>query len=77
MQKLLNIIWLVFGGLWLALGYAVAALIMFVLVITIPFGIAAARLNLYSLWAFGRTVVRRQDAGAHIGKVSGSLLAAW
>ena len=79
MRLLLNIIWLVFGGLWLALGYAVAALIMFVLIITIPFGIAAARLALFSLWPFGRTVVRRQDAGAGalIGNVIWFVLAGW
>jgi uncharacterized membrane protein YccF (DUF307 family) len=79
MRVLLNIIWLIFGGLWLALGYAVAALIMFVLIITIPFGIAAARLALFSLWPFGRTLVRRPDAGAGalIGNVIWFLLAGW
>jgi uncharacterized membrane protein YccF (DUF307 family) len=79
MRVLLNIIWLVFGGLWLALGYAVAALIMFVLIITIPFGIAAARLALFSLWPFGRTLIRRQDAGAGalIGNVIWFVLAGW
>jgi uncharacterized membrane protein YccF (DUF307 family) len=78
-RVLLNIIWLVFGGLWLALGYAVAALIMFVLIITIPFGIAAARLALFSLWPFGRTLVRRPDAGAGavIGNIIWFLLAGW
>ena len=40
MRLLLNIIWLVFGGLVLAFGYAVAALVMFILIITIPFGVA-------------------------------------
>ena len=44
MRLILNIIWLVFGGLWLALGYLLAALICFVLIITIPFGIASFRL---------------------------------
>ncbi len=79
MKVLLNLIWLIFGGLWLALGYAIAALIMFVLIITIPFGIAAARLALFSLWPFGRTVVRRPDAGAGalFGNVIWFLLAGW
>lgn len=79
MRVLLNIIWLIFGGIWLALGYAIAALIMFVLIITIPFGIAAARLSLFSLWPFGRTLVRRPDAGAGalIGNVIWFLLAGW
>jgi uncharacterized membrane protein YccF (DUF307 family) len=63
-RTLLNVIWLVLAGFWLALGYALAAVLMFALVITIPFGIAALRLAAYVLWPFGRTVVRRPGAGA-------------
>ena len=63
MRTLLNIIWLVLSGFWLALGYAVAGVVMFLLIITIPFGIASFRLAAYVLWPFGRTVVRRPDAG--------------
>ena len=48
----------------MAFGYAVVALVMFVLIITIPFGIASARIALFCLWPFGRTVVWRRDAGA-------------
>ncbi len=55
---LLNLLWLVFGGGFvLALGYGVAALICFVLVVTIPFGVASLRLASYALWPFGRTLV--------------------
>ena len=77
MRLLLNLIWLVFGGLVLALGYAVAALVMLILIITIPFGIAAARMALFCLWPFGRTLVRRPDAGiaSVIGNVIWFLLA--
>lgn len=79
MRLLLNLIWLVFGGLWLALGYAVAALVMFILIITIPFGIASGRIALFCLWPFGRTLVRRADAGAGslIGNVIWFVLAGW
>ena len=79
MRVLLNLIWLVFGGLVLALGYAVVALVMFVLIITIPFGIASARIALFCLWPFGRTLVRRPDAGAAsvIGNVIWFVLAGW
>ena len=79
MRVLLNLIWLVFGGLLLALGYAVVALIMFVLIITIPFGIASARIALFCLWPFGRTIVRRPDAGAGslIGNIIWFVLAGW
>ncbi len=57
MRLILNVIWLIFGGLWLALGYLLAALICFVLIITIPFGFAALRIAVYALWPFGRTIV--------------------
>lgn len=79
MRVLLNVIWLIFGGLVLALGYAVAALVMFILIITIPFGIASARIALFCLWPFGRTIVKRPDAGAGslVGNVIWFILAGW
>jgi uncharacterized membrane protein YccF (DUF307 family) len=43
MRLLLNIIWFVFGGLWLALGYFLAGIVCCILIVTIPFGIAAFR----------------------------------
>ncbi len=64
MRTILNILWLVLSGFWLALGYAFAGVVMVLLIITIPFGIASFRLAAYVLWPFGRTVVRRPDAGA-------------
>jgi uncharacterized membrane protein YccF (DUF307 family) len=78
-RVLLNVIWLVFGGLWLALAYAVVAVVMFILIITIPFGIASARIALFCLWPFGRTLIRRDDAGAGslIGNVIWFVLAGW
>lgn len=48
----------------MAIGYVIAGVICFILIITIPFGIAAFRIANYALWPFGRTVVRRPDAGA-------------
>jgi uncharacterized membrane protein YccF (DUF307 family) len=78
-RLLLNLIWLVLAGFWLALGYLFAALICFVLIITIPFGVAAMRIALYTLWPFGRTVVRKPTAGAGslIGNIIWILLCGW
>jgi len=45
MRILLNIIWLVLAGIWLAIADAFAALICFILIITIPFGIASLRIT--------------------------------
>jgi uncharacterized membrane protein YccF (DUF307 family) len=76
-RTILNLIWLVLSGFWLALAYAFAGLIMCVLVITIPFGVASFRLAAYVLWPFGRTVIRRPGAGAAsmVGNVLWFLLA--
>jgi uncharacterized membrane protein YccF (DUF307 family) len=78
-RLILNLIWFVFGGLWLAIGYAFAALICFVLIITIPFGIAALRIAIFALWPFGKTVVKRADAGigAGVGNVLWLILCGW
>src|SRR5256885_8395139 len=64
MRFLLNVFWLVFGGLFIALGYALAGVICCVLIVTIPFGIASFRMANYALWPFGRELVRRPGAGA-------------
>jgi uncharacterized membrane protein YccF (DUF307 family) len=60
---LLNLIWFVLAGFWLALGYALAGVVCCVLIVTIPFGIASFRIASYVLWPFGRTVVDKPDAG--------------
>ena len=79
MRFLLNVIWLVFSGLWMAVGYALAGIIACVLVVTIPFGIASLRIANYALWPFGRTVIRRSDAGgaSALGNVLWFLLFGW
>ncbi|MCC9310756.1 YccF domain-containing protein [Kitasatospora sp. RB6PN24] len=76
---LLNVLWLLLCGLWMALGYVIAGLICCVLLITIPFGIAAFRIAGYVIWPFGRTTVVRPDAGAGslIGNVIWVIVAGW
>ena len=76
---LLNIIWLVFCGIWMAIGYLIAALICFLLIVTIPFGIASLRIAGFVIWPFGRTTVERPGAGAgsFIGNVIWFVLAGW
>jgi uncharacterized membrane protein YccF (DUF307 family) len=63
-RTLLNLVWLIFGGIWLAIGYALAGVLFCVLIITIPLGVASFRMASYALWPFGRAVVRKPDAGA-------------
>ena len=71
MRLILNVVWLIFGGLWLALGYFLAGILCFILIVTIPFGFAAFRIGMYALWPFGYTVVAKPGIrpGALIGNV--------
>lgn len=65
---ILNVLWFIFGsGFVLAVGYGLAALICFALIVTIPFGVAALRLAAYAIWPFGRTIVTRPGAGVASG----------
>jgi uncharacterized membrane protein YccF (DUF307 family) len=78
-RTLLNVVWLVLAGFWLAVGYALAGLVCCILIITIPFGIASFRIAGYALWPFGRTIVDKPGAGAGslIGNLLWILLAGW
>jgi uncharacterized membrane protein YccF (DUF307 family) len=79
MRLVLNVIWFVLAGLWMAIAYAIAALICFILIITIPFGIASLRIGIFALWPFGKTVVKRDDAGiaAGVGNVIWFVFCGW
>ena len=79
MRLILNIIWFVLAGFWMFIGYAIAALICFILIITIPFGVAALRIGMFALWPFGKTVVKRPDAGVAslIGNILWVILCGW
>ena len=79
MRTLLNVIWLLLCGIWLAIGYVIAGVICCLLIVTIPFGLASFRIADFSLWPFGRQLVRRPDAGAPstIGNVIWIIFAGW
>lgn len=67
MRTILNLIWLVLGGFWLALGYVAFGVLACILIVTIPFGIASFRMAGYALWPFGRAVVAKPSAGVGSG----------
>lgn len=64
MRFLLNVIWLVFGGFWLFLGYIFAGIVACIFIITIPAGVACFRIAAYVLWPFGKRVVPMPGAGS-------------
>ncbi|MGH3151880.1 MAG: YccF domain-containing protein [Streptosporangiaceae bacterium] len=78
-RLILNVIWIVLCGWWMAILYALAGIICFILIITIPFGIAALRIAGFVLWPFGRHIERRAEAGVAslIGNILWIVLIGW
>jgi uncharacterized membrane protein YccF (DUF307 family) len=72
MRFLLNLIWLVVAGVWLALGYVLGGLLWAITIIGLPYAKASFRIALYALWPFGRTVIRSPSAGR--GSMLGNVL---
>ena len=79
MRTLLNIIWFVLSGFWMFLGYVAAGVLLCILILTIPWGIASFRIGAYALWPFGRTIVAKPTAGvgSFLGNVVWVVLAGW
>jgi uncharacterized membrane protein YccF (DUF307 family) len=79
MRLILNVIWLVLCGWWMALAYVIAGVVCAILIITIPFAIASFRIASYVIWPFGRSVERRREAGCAslIGNVIWIVLVGW
>jgi uncharacterized membrane protein YccF (DUF307 family) len=61
LSLLLNILWMIFGGVWMAIGWLVAAVIMAITIIGIPWARAAFNIALYALLPFGRRAVSRAE----------------
>ena len=84
---LLNILWIVFGGLWMAAGWVLAAFIMALTIIGLPWAWAAFNIASYTLFPFGRKAVSRaehtgrQDIGTgtlgFLGNIIWLILAGW
>ena len=63
MRTIGNILWFVFSGLWLALGYALTGALLCLTIVGIPFGFQAFKLAEFTLWPFGRRVVDAPGSG--------------
>ena len=79
---LLNLLWIVFGGIWMAAGWLLAALIMAITIIGLPWARAALMIALYTLLPFGHTVVDRPSSAVGgalglIGNIIWLVLAGW
>ncbi|CAG7844069.1 Inner membrane protein YccF [Pseudoclavibacter triregionum] len=79
MRTLLNVIWLLLGGVWLWAGYVLAGILACLLIVTIPAGVASFRMAKYVIWPFGKAVVERPGAGglSVVANVVWFLIAGW
>ncbi|MGC2523033.1 MAG: YccF domain-containing protein [Stellaceae bacterium] len=62
---LLNLLWIVFGGLWMAIGWLVAAVVMAITIVGLPWTRAAFTIAVYTLLPFGKTAVSRDAYTGH------------
>ena len=84
---LLNVLWIVFGGLWMAAAWMIAAVIMVISIIGVPWARAAFNIAFYTLLPFGQKAVPRdqysgrEDVGTGplgvIGNIVWLVLAGW
>jgi uncharacterized membrane protein YccF (DUF307 family) len=80
MRLIGNILWLVLAGWWLAIGYLIAALLLAITIIGLPFAKQALKLGAYAFWPFGRTLVpaiERHRRLSAIGNILWLVLAGW
>lgn len=61
MKILGNIIWLLFGGIFVAVEYFIASIGLFITIIGIPFGLQTVKLGILALWPFGSEIVHKQS----------------
>jgi len=82
----LNILWIIFGGLWMAVGWLIAAVIMAITIIGLPWAWAAFNIASYTLLPFGRKAVSRAEYSGHdlgtgplglLGNIVWLVLAGW
>ena len=52
-----NLIWLIFGGLLLGIGYLFGGIVLCFTIVGIPFGLQIMKLGLFAMWPFGGEVV--------------------
>ena len=73
MQALLNIIWFLFAGLWLAISYLFFGVIACIFIVTIPAGVASFRMASYVVWPFGRSLVQPIGGAGAMSAVSNAI----
>lgn len=66
MKTIGNVIWVVFGGIFIAIEYAIASVLLMVTIIGIPFGIQSLKLAEVALWPFGKKITANKASSGCI-----------
>ncbi len=79
MRTVLNIIWVIFAGFWLWVGYLIAGVVMCITIVGIPWGLASFRIARFAIWPFGRTIVAKPTSGtfSFLGNIIWLIFAGW
>lgn len=70
MKLIFNLIWFIFGGFFLALGYFLFGILACLLIITIPAGVASFRMASFAIWPFGRSVIQPVQGSGGLSTVT-------
>jgi uncharacterized membrane protein YccF (DUF307 family) len=73
MRFILNVIWLVLSGLWLAIAYLIAAVLMAITIIGLPFAFQSVKLAGFILWPFGRSLIPAQTRNRGVSAIGNVL----
>jgi uncharacterized membrane protein YccF (DUF307 family) len=64
MKILGNLVWLIFGGIIIAIEYFIGSILLMITVVGIPFGLQTLKMGALALWPFGRdTRVQSRASG--------------
>ncbi len=69
MRILGNIIWLLFGGIFIAIEYLISSFILIITIIGIPFGLQTLKLAVLALWPFGKEIRHRENASGCLSTI--------
>lgn len=69
MKTIGNILWVIFGGIFIAIEYFIASILLFITIIGIPFGLQTLKLAGLALWPFGKEITRKENSSGFLSTI--------
>jgi len=69
MKTIGNILWVLFGGIFIAIEYFVSSIILFITIVGIPFGIQTLKLAAVALWPFGKEIKSKNESFSFLSAI--------